>query len=359
MDRATLDVYEARAAEWEASRRPRATGRAAEFATAGRASAGGRPLVDLGCGPGWSIPSLGAGPTVALDGARAMLDLVPGHAPGALRVQADLTTLPFRRGSLGGAWASKSYVHLARAELPLALWDLHRSLAVGTRVELTVFAGDQELAPLSHDDFPGRSFSLWSPAQLRDVLVGAGFDIERFEHVPNEHDGELRARLVRARTLADTVGPGMRLLVVGLNPSIYAADAGVGFARPGNRFWPAILAAGLVHRDRDPRAALVDHGIGMTDLVKRATARADELDRQEYRDGFERVSRLVGWLRPGAVCVVGLSGWRVAVDRRATPGWQDEPLHGVPVYVMPNTSGLNARTPLRELTSHLVAAATP
>jgi TDG/mug DNA glycosylase family protein len=101
---------------------------------------------------------------------------------------------------------------------------------------------------------------------------------------------------------------------------------------------------------------LLTHGIGMTDLVKRATARADELSPEEYRTGFERVARLVTWLRPRAVCVVGLSGWRVAVDRRAAPGWQSTGLDDVPVYVMPNTSGLNARTPLSALTDHLVAA---
>ena len=79
----------------------------------------------------------------------------------------------------------------------------------------------------------------------------------------------------RARTLPDTVGPGMRLLLVGLNPSEYAADAGAGFARPGNRFWPAALAAGLVTRTHDPFHALRVDGVGMTDLVKRATPRAD------------------------------------------------------------------------------------
>ena len=66
----------------------------------------------------------------------------------------------------------------------------------------------------------------------------------------------------------------MRLLVVGLNPSLYSADVGVGYRRPGNRFWPAALGAGLVTRDRDPSHALRVHGVGMTDLVKRATSNA-------------------------------------------------------------------------------------
>ena len=170
-------------------------------------------------------------------------------------------------------------------------------------------------------------------------------------------DSWIHALVQRVRSLPDVVGAGMRLLVCGLNPSGFAADAGVGFARPGNRFWPAALDAGIVSRDRDPRHALVRHGVGMTDLVKRATARADELTRDEYRAGSERVERLVYWLQPGAVCFVGLGGYRAAVDRKAQPGIQPARFGGVPTYVMPNTSGLNARTSLDVLAEHLRAAA--
>jgi TDG/mug DNA glycosylase family protein len=138
---------------------------------------------------------------------------------------------------------------------------------------------------------------------------------------------------------------------------VYSADVGVGFARPGNRFWNAALAAGIVTRARDTRHALVAHGIGMTDLVKRATPRADELTRDEYRAGLARVERLVRWLQPGAVCFVGLAGWRAAVDRRAVAGVQPGDIGGRPAYVMPSTSGLNARVPLAELADHLRAAA--
>jgi TDG/mug DNA glycosylase family protein len=95
----------------------------------------------------------------------------------------------------------------------------------------------------------------------------------------------------------------------------------------------------------------------MTDLVKRATVRADELAPDEYRAGAARVARLVEWLQPGAICFVGLSGYRVAVDRRARAGVQQETFGGAPAYVMPNTSGLNARVPLAELANHLRAAA--
>ncbi len=149
----------------------------------------------------------------------------------------------------------------------------------------------------------------------------------------------------------------MALLVCGLNPSPAAADGGVGFARPGNRFWPAALAAGLVSRDRDPDHALTGHGVGMTDIVKRTTRRADELHTEEYVAGLGRLERLVTWLAPNTVCFVGLAGWRAARDRRAGAGWQPERLGGARVYVMPSTSGLNASSGLADLTAHLAAAA--
>jgi TDG/mug DNA glycosylase family protein len=225
-----------------------------------------------------------------------------------------------------------------REQVPLALADLHRSLDVGDPVELVVSRGPDG----------------WSRATLDDVLVGGGFTVDRLVEVG---DSWLHATATRARTLPDTVGPGMRLLVCGLNPSVYSADAGVGFARPGNRFWPAALAAEIVTRDRDPGHALAHGRIGMTDLVKRATPRADELTTAEYRAGLERVARLTAWLRPGAVCFVGLAGWRAAVDRKAVAGPQPDALGGVPVYVMPSTSGLNARVPPAELAAHLRAAA--
>ncbi|MEA2931382.1 MAG: hypothetical protein QOI56_167, partial [Actinomycetota bacterium] len=160
----------------------------------------------------------------------------------------------------------------------------------------------------------------------------------------------------RARTLADTVGGGMGVLVCGLNPSLVAADAGFGFAGPTNRFWRAAVESGLVTRPKDPLAALEVDGVGMTDLVKRATRAAAEVGRDEYLAGAERVRRLVAWLRPRLVLFVGLAGWRAAIDRRARPGLQDAPFAGVPAYVMPSTSGLNAATPYRALVDHMAAA---
>jgi TDG/mug DNA glycosylase family protein len=343
MDRGTIATYEARSAEWIAQRSPHKLPLAEAF---GRTLLAGRWRADLGCGPGWYSTALGA-PVVALDATQAMLDTVPEYAPEARRVRADLAALPFRRGALGGAWASASYVHLPAEQIPFALAQLHHAVDVGGHVHVSVIA-DRDTSG-SRDSFGGRFFSYWGPRRLRDVVEGAGFAIDSFA----DEDDWLRVEATRERTLPDTVGSGMRALVVGLNPSVYSADAGVGFARPGNRFWPAAIEAGLVSRPRDTQHALVHHHVGMTDLVKRATPRADALTPDEYRAGATRVERLVAWLQPRAVGVVGLTGWRHAIDRKAVAGWQPHRFGGRPVYVMPNTSGLNARVPLAELVRHL------
>ena len=265
----TVEVYQTRAVEW-AERRTFRTEAAEEFTRAVAAAGTDGPVVDLGCGPGWHLPSLPDG-TIALDATPAMLDLVPRHLPGAPRVLADLRGLPFARHALGGAWADRSYVHLHREQVPMALWDLHRCVQVGGLVRLVFFAGDDDHARYRDDDFPGRWFSHWPETLLADVLEGAGFDVERLVAAPHGNDDHIEVWMRRARTLADTVGPGMRLLLVGLNPSLVAADAGVGFHRNGNRAWPALRAAGLASADRDARHLLVRDGIGMTDLVKRAS----------------------------------------------------------------------------------------
>jgi TDG/mug DNA glycosylase family protein len=349
MERATVAVYEAQAREWRARRPARLADAAAAFAAE---LPEGQPRVDAGCGTGAYLSQLGR-PIVGFDAAFAMLELAREAAPDAWLVQGDLEGLPLRRGALHGAWARASYLHMPRTRLPWALSELHAALAVGAPLQLMMRQGDREGA-IPNDDFPGRFFAEWRADTLADVIVGAGFTID---DLTGEIDGRewLQGRATRARTLPDFVGPGMRLLVVGLNPSEYAADAGVGFARPGNRFWPAALAAGLVSVDRDPRHALQCHGVGMSDLVKRATPSAAALTTAEYRAGTARVERLVAWLRPGAVCFVGLAGWRAAVDRHAEPGPQPAPFGGVSAYVMPNTSGANAHTSLAGFVEHLQA----
>ena len=311
-------------------------------------------MLDLGCGPGWSLPELPT-PQIALDVTGAFIDRVAGYAPDALRVQADLEHLPFRRGAIGAAWASRSLIHVPRSSLPLALWDLHRSLRVGGPIHLTLLTGDTDFSELADDEFGGRRFARWPAALLGVVLEGAGFG----DVVISEPDQLLIATARRRRTLADTVGGDMSLLCVGLNPSPYAADVGVGFGRPGNRFWPAALEAGIVTADRDPIDALRRHGVGMTDVVKRATPRADEITKIEFEHGIERLDALCGWLQPRAVCIVGLSGWRAAVDRKAVVGPQERRLGGCPTFVMHNPSGLNAHVTVADLAEQLRSAAAP
>jgi TDG/mug DNA glycosylase family protein len=220
--------------------------------------------------------------------------------------------------------------------VPLAWREVHRATPVGE---------EAVLGPLPRPDWPDRV--------LLPVVEGAGF----VDAVPTERRGLVRITATRAHTLPDTVGPEMHLLCVGLNPSPYAADAGFGFARPGNRFWPAALQARVVSVPGDPLRALEEHGVGMTDLVKRTTRTAAELTADEYRHGLDRLEVLCHWLRPAAVCIVGLAGWRAAVDRRAPTGWHQRDLGGRPVYVMPNPSGLNAHDTVETLAGHLRAAA--
>jgi double-stranded uracil-DNA glycosylase len=232
---------------------------------------------------------------------------------------------------LPGRWAGAEVLTLDEV-LPEALRTLHVATAVGGVVSLAVAGTDRQ--------------------RLDDVVTGAGFGLVD----ARRHGDGWRLRLERLRTLPDTVAADMRLLVVGLNPSVVAADAGYGFAGPSNRFWKAALAAGVVTMVRDPAHALARDRVGMTDLVKRATSRSALVTIDEYRVGAERVERLVAWLAPAAVCFVGLEGWRAARDRRATAGWQHGGFGGRPAYVMPSTSGLNASARLDDLVRHLQVA---
>ena len=344
----TPEIYEQAASDWAERRTPRRRSAAAAFGAL--VGAGRGPVLDVGTGPGWYLPLLGPA-SIGLDSAGAMLALARAdHAPAHPLVRADLARPPFRRESLGGAWASDSYVHIDRRRLPAALAHLHGVLAVDAPVEIHLFAGDHDHAPFADDDFPGRRFAGWQLEHLRDVLVGAGFGAIEIDR--RGGDG-LRVTARRLLSLPDSVGPDMRVLFCGLNPSVHAASAGVGYAGPGNRFWPAVERAGLVTRSRDPWHALDRDGIGMTDLVKRTTARASEIDRAEFAAGLPRLERLVRWLEPRVVCVVGLSGWRAAVDRRAVAGPAGD-LGGRPVWLMPSTSGLNTHVSIADLVAHLL-----
>ncbi|WCO68408.1 uracil-DNA glycosylase family protein [Iamia majanohamensis] len=318
------------------------------------------PLLDLGCGTGNDLGVL-ARPLVGLDPSAAMLARAAAAHPDVPLVRAAAGALPIRPGGLGGAWASKSLQHVGAPHLPLALADLHRALAVGAPVGLRMFGGEGVRVSDAGNDLPGRRFTFWPSDALVDVIVGAGFvDVELATSPMEWGDATyLDVAATRGRTLPDTVAPGMRLLVCGLNPSLHAADAGVGYAGPGNRFWPALVEAGLCgeRSARDPWRLLAQEGIGMTDVVKRATPRAAELTTAEHRAGLARLERLCTLLAPEAIVLVGLGGWRAAVDRRARAGWQPRRLGPTPAYLMPSTSGLNAGTSRAELVAHLRRAA--
>lgn len=354
MDRRTVEIYERRAKDYERLRPPRHEDRATVFAVSVPA---GALRADLGCGPGIYAAQLGA-PLVCLDAAFAMVEAARRVAPGALAVCADLEALPLRNRVLGGAWSRMAYQHLDPAHLPLALAHLHWALDVGAPVVVQMDRGDgnPKRTDSTDDIEEGRLFAQWREDTLALVLTGAGFAVEDIE----VHGESMTMRARRLLSLPDTVGPGMRMLVCGLNPAVYAAERGSGFARPGNRFWPAMAAAGLCDRERDPLALLKDHRIGMTDMVKRPTPRAADLEPEEYRAGWGRLEHLVEWLRPELVLFVGLDGWRRVVDRRAQAGWQDAAIAGAPAYLMPSTSGLNAHSRLDDFVGHLrLAAAGP
>ncbi len=230
--------------------------------------------------------------------------------------------------------------------VPLQLAHVHRDTEVGD--ELTI---EMRVAkPGDHPRFDRMP-------NLEDLVIGAGFGVNR-STVESADVGSQSVviEVTRLRTLPDYLSDRMDIVVCGLNPSLHSADLKVGFGRGGNRFWPAALAAGLATIDRDPIDALVNHGIGMTDLVKRATPKAASLTVDEYAAGVRRLENICEWLSPKVVCMVGLAGWRAAVDRKAVAGLHPRRLGPSQVYVMPSTSGLNAHSSLSDLTAHLQRA---
>jgi TDG/mug DNA glycosylase family protein len=137
----------------------------------------------------------------------------------------------------------------------------------------------------------------------------------------------------------------MRVLLVGINPSLWSAWSGLHFARPGNRLWRTLHESGFTARRLEPSdtAELIAAGLGITNVVARATARADELSVDEIRAGVQPLRRLVRRHRPPYVAFLGVSTYRIAFDRkRASVGEQPELFEGARVWVLPNPSGLNA-----------------
>jgi double-stranded uracil-DNA glycosylase len=176
----------------------------------------------------------------------------------------------------------------------------------------------------------------------------------------------------RGREVPDLVGPDLQLLFVGINPGLWTAAVKTHFAHPTNRFYPALAAAGITDREVDrvagmtdaDRARLIARGVGITNLVGRATARASELSREELQEGGERLQRFVAEHRPRVVAIAGISAYRDAFgERAAVPGRQPETLEsaarwsGASVWAVPNPSGLNAHETVATLAAAYAAPA--
>jgi double-stranded uracil-DNA glycosylase len=162
----------------------------------------------------------------------------------------------------------------------------------------------------------------------------------------------------RGMEVPDLLGSDVRLLFVGINPGLWTAATQTHFAHPVNRFYPALLRAGIITRPVDPSAGMSDEdrdhlrsrGIGITNLVRRATARASELTDEERREGGSRLEALVAEVRPKVVAVAGITAYRSAFAlRRAVPGRQPADLSGAQLWVVPNPSGLNAHETIATL----------
>ncbi|MDX6288018.1 MAG: double-stranded uracil-DNA glycosylase [Frankiales bacterium] len=161
------------------------------------------------------------------------------------------------------------------------------------------------------------------------------------------HTTPRREELLAAygRTVPDLVGADMSVLLVGINPSLWSGHAGYHFARPANRLWRTLHEAGFTDRVLHPSETteLRAAGIGITNFVRRATARADEVDPDEIRAGVARLRRVVRTWRPPVVAFLGVTAYRIAFNApKAAVGPQDELFEGSRVWLLPNPSGLNA-----------------
>jgi TDG/mug DNA glycosylase family protein len=154
------------------------------------------------------------------------------------------------------------------------------------------------------------------------------------------------------RGIRDVIGRGLKVLFVGINPGLYSAATGHHFARPGNRFWPALYQAGFSRRLLHPsqQRELLEDGYGVTNLVNRGTATADELGAEEFVKGRKRLAAKVRRYRPKVVAFLGVGAYCHAFEcKTAKVGPQDERFEGAEVWLLPNPSGLNANYQLPEL----------
>jgi TDG/mug DNA glycosylase family protein len=163
-----------------------------------------------------------------------------------------------------------------------------------------------------------------------------------------------RAELLAAadRTVPDVIARGLKVLLCGINPGLYSAWSGHHFARPGNRFWPTLHAAGFTERLLHPseEREILKTGYGITNVVRRASAAADELAVEEFVAGGKELRARVKRYSPRYLAVLGVGAYRIAFDRpKATLGLQEETIGETQVWVLPNPSGLNAHYRARDL----------
>jgi TDG/mug DNA glycosylase family protein len=163
-----------------------------------------------------------------------------------------------------------------------------------------------------------------------------------------------RAEILAAasKTVPDVIAPGLKVLFCGINPGLYTAAVGHHFARPGNRFWPALHAGGFTPRVLSPyeERELLKLGYGITNVVARATASADELSAEEFARGGRELMERVERNGPRFLAVLGIGAYRSAFGRpRAALGPQPEAIGETRIWVLPNPSGLNAHYGAREL----------
>ncbi|MGJ3249419.1 MAG: G/U mismatch-specific DNA glycosylase [Elainellaceae cyanobacterium] len=154
------------------------------------------------------------------------------------------------------------------------------------------------------------------------------------------------------KTVPDIIAPNLDVLFCGINPSIYSAAVGHHFARPGNRLWKTLHAAGFTEQVYSPfdDQNLLNLGYGMTNIVDRATARADQLSPDELIAGRQQLAAKIKRYRPRFLAILGISAYRTAFNQpKATIGKQDQPLNEAVLWVLPNPSGLNAHYQLPDL----------
>jgi TDG/mug DNA glycosylase family protein len=170
------------------------------------------------------------------------------------------------------------------------------------------------------------------------------------DHRPQPTRAQLDAAY--GRSVPDQIAPNLKVLFIGINPSLYTAAVGHHFARPGNRFWPALHAAGFTPRllSSYDEHELLAAGYGITNVVDRATATADELAPAEYLAGARRLAQTIRRHRPAVAAFLGIGAYRAAFGKpKAVLGPQDERIGATTAWVLPNPSGLNAHYQLRDL----------